>query len=102
MLEWLAEYHVGLVREVGRETQTLFEHEQILDRIAAHDVEGAAAAMFAHLTRAHDFYEAPSRRVALYNRRCGLLQSGIITMPERGVIEVEPIGDLAALEGQIA
>ena len=58
MLEWLAEYHVGLIREVGREAQTLSEHEQILDRIAAHDAEGAAAAMFVHLTRAHDLYEA--------------------------------------------
>jgi len=56
MLEWLAEYHVGLVRKVGREKQTISEHQQMLDRIAAHDVEGAAAATLAHLTRARDLY----------------------------------------------
>lgn len=56
MLEWLAAYHVGLVRKVGREKQTISEHQQILDRIAAHDVEGAASAMLVHLTRARDLY----------------------------------------------
>lgn len=56
MLEWLAEYHIGLVRKVGREKQTVSEHQQILDRIVAHDVEGAASAMLVHLTRARDLY----------------------------------------------
>jgi DNA-binding FadR family transcriptional regulator len=60
MLGWMAEYHVGVIRKVGREAQTLSEHELILDRIEAHDVDGAAAAMLVHLTRAHDLYEAPS------------------------------------------
>lgn len=59
MLGWLAEYHVGLVRKVGREGKTIAEHRQILERIAAHDVEGAAAAMYAHLTRAQDLYQPP-------------------------------------------
>ena len=58
MLEWLLEYHVGLVRKEGREMKTLVEHRLILERIAAHDVEGAAAAMLAHLTRANDLYDA--------------------------------------------
>ena len=57
MLVWLLEYHVGLIRKEGREAITLAEHRQILARIAAHDVEGAAAAMLAHLTRANDLYE---------------------------------------------
>jgi DNA-binding FadR family transcriptional regulator len=60
-LEWLAEYHVGLIRKVGRERQTIAEHRQIVERIAAHDVEGAAAAMLAHLTRAQDLYESGNR-----------------------------------------
>ena len=59
MLGWLSEYHFGLVREVGREGKTIAEHRQILDRIAARDIDGAAAAMHAHLTRAQDLYVAP-------------------------------------------
>lgn len=58
MLEWLLEYHTGLIRKDGRELVTLAEHRLILERIAAHDVEGAAAAMLAHLTRANDLYES--------------------------------------------
>lgn len=55
-LGWLSEYHVGLLRKLGREKQTLSEHRLILDRIAAHDVDGSAAAMLAHLTRVNDLY----------------------------------------------
>ena len=58
MLEWLAAHHVGLIRKIGRERLTLHEHGQVVDRIAVHDVDGAAAAMFVHLTRAHDLYMA--------------------------------------------
>lgn len=56
LLGWLSEYHVGLLRKLGREEQTLSEHRLIVDRIAAHDVDGSAAAMLAHLTRANDLY----------------------------------------------
>ena len=56
MLAWLAEYHSGLIRKVGREVQTVAEHQQILERIKARDVDGAAAAMVMHLTRASDLY----------------------------------------------
>jgi len=56
MLDWLSNYHVGLVRKLGREQRTLAEHRLILDRIRAHDVEGAAAAMTTHLTRSQDLY----------------------------------------------
>ena len=56
MLGWLTEYHVGLLRKLGREAQTLSEHRHILERIADHDVDGSAAAMLAHLTRANDLY----------------------------------------------
>ena len=44
------------LRKLGREEQTLSEHRLIVDRIAAHDVDGSAAAMLAHLTRANDLY----------------------------------------------
>lgn len=56
MLGWLSEYHVGLLSKLGREEQTLSEHRHILDRIAAHDVDGSAAAMLTHLTRVNDLY----------------------------------------------
>ncbi len=58
LLTWLSRYHVGVLREVGREARTLDEHRHILDRLAAHDVEGAAAAMLVHQTRAADLYRA--------------------------------------------
>lgn len=57
-LGWLEQYHVGLLRKLGREAQTLSEHQLILDRIGAHDVDGSAAAMLAHLTRANDLYRS--------------------------------------------
>ena len=61
-LGWLAEYHVGLLRKLGREAQTLSEHRLILDRIKAHDVDGSAAAMLAHLTRVNDLYLSSTDR----------------------------------------
>ncbi len=56
LLLWLSRHHVGEVRKVGREDQTMAEHRLIVERIAAHDVEGAAAAMMLHQTRAADLY----------------------------------------------
>ncbi len=56
LLTWLSKYHIGELRKVGREAQTLEEHRQIIDRIALHDVEGTAAAMQVHQTRAADLY----------------------------------------------
>ena len=56
LLTWLAKFHMGEVRKVGREARTLDEHRHILERIAAHDVDGAAAAMQLHQTRAADSY----------------------------------------------
>lgn len=58
LLSWLSKYHIGELRKVGREAQTLEEHRHILDRIASHDVEGAAAAMQVHQTRAADLYRS--------------------------------------------
>jgi len=56
MFEWLAEFHSGLVRVRGAEQLTITEHTAILERIAASDAEGAAAAMTEHLTRANALY----------------------------------------------
>ena len=56
IFEWLAEFHTGLVRLHGAEQLTIQEHEAILDRIAAHDAPGAAAAMERHLSRANSLY----------------------------------------------
>lgn len=58
LLTWLSKYHIGELRKVGREARTLDEHRHIVDRIAAHDVEGAAAAMLVHQTRAADLYRS--------------------------------------------
>jgi DNA-binding FadR family transcriptional regulator len=56
IFEWLTEFHTGLVRLHGAESLTIAEHRTILERIAARDADGAAAAMTAHLTRANDLY----------------------------------------------
>jgi DNA-binding FadR family transcriptional regulator len=61
LLVWLSRYHAGLLRKMGREERTLNEHRMIADRIGAHDVEGAAAAMLLHQTRASDLYRPPRR-----------------------------------------
>jgi GntR family transcriptional regulator, sialic acid-inducible nan operon repressor len=58
LLQWLSKYHIGELRKVGREVRTLDEHRHIVDRLAAHDVEGAAAAMLVHQTRAADRYRS--------------------------------------------
>lgn len=56
MLEWLAEFHSGLVRLHGAEQLTIDEHEAIFAAIAARDGDRAAAAMTRHLTRASLLY----------------------------------------------
>lgn len=61
LLGWLSHYHVGELRKKGREQRTLEEHRQIVASIAAHDVDGAAAAMLAHQTRAADLYQQPPK-----------------------------------------
>lgn len=56
MLDWLGEYHVGLVRAPGAEYVTLSEHDAIYERLAARDAEGAARALSDHITRASSLY----------------------------------------------
>ena len=57
MFRWAGEYYQQLVRAPGAEELTLAEHERIVDAIAAHDPNGAASAMQAHLTRANTMYQ---------------------------------------------
>ena len=56
MLGWLKEYHTDMLIWTGKEKFTLVEHEEIIDCIAAHDVEGAEEAMVRHLERSRSLY----------------------------------------------
>jgi len=64
IFDWLGQFHVSLVRIHGAENVTVAEHLKICERIAAHDVDGAAAAMTAHLTRASKLYRRLERSAA--------------------------------------
>lgn len=56
MLAWLRTYHKDMLIWSGKENLTLAEHQEILDRIAARDGEGAEAAMRRHLERSRALY----------------------------------------------
>jgi DNA-binding FadR family transcriptional regulator len=56
MFDWLAAYHVSLLRAPGAELITIEEHERIFDAIVKHDPDEAAAAMSDHLKRASTLY----------------------------------------------
>jgi DNA-binding FadR family transcriptional regulator len=56
-LQWLSQYHSGVLRWKGHESITLEEHKQVLDCIAARDAEGAATAMRNHLRRTRRVYQ---------------------------------------------
>lgn len=56
MLAWLREYHTHMLIWTGKENYTLVEHEEILDRIASKDTDGAEGAMRHHLERSRDLY----------------------------------------------
>lgn len=56
MLGWLFEYHVSLLHWSGNENVTTAEHEEMIDRIEKHDVEGAVATMARHLERSADIF----------------------------------------------
>ena len=56
MLGWLREYHSHLLIWRGKSHLTLAEHAAIIDRIAAHDPDGAEQAMTGHLERSNHLY----------------------------------------------
>ena len=62
ILSWFATFHEKTLHWKGREQFTLEEHGNIIERIAAHDPDGAASAMEDHLNRARAFYSAENNR----------------------------------------
>lgn len=56
MLAWLKAYHTEMLIWTGKEKFTLVEHEEILDRLAANDADGAEAAVLKHLERSRALY----------------------------------------------
>lgn len=56
MLSWLQQYHAHMLIWQGQSERTLAEHGEIIDRIAAHDPEGAEQAMVRHLERSNHLY----------------------------------------------
>ena len=51
LLQWLFEFHSELLRFPGHEDVTLADHQEIYERVAERDAEGAERAMIDHLTR---------------------------------------------------
>ena len=63
MSQWLQDFRRDLIQLPGAKQLTLTEHSRIVERIAAHDAEGAAEAMADHLNRSDELYrqlETPS------------------------------------------
>lgn len=56
LFDWLASFHITLVRKPGLEKLTLEEHGQILHAIERGDADRAAKAMADHLNRANALY----------------------------------------------
>ncbi|PKA44596.1 transcriptional regulator NanR [Rhizobium sullae] len=56
MLAWLKEYHTEMLIWTGKEKFTLVEHEEIVERLAANDADGAEAAVLKHLERSRALY----------------------------------------------
>jgi DNA-binding FadR family transcriptional regulator len=56
MLGWLKQYHTEMLIWTGKEKYTLAEHEEIIECIAAHDVDAAERAMIKHLDRSAALY----------------------------------------------
>ncbi len=56
MLGWLQEYHENMLIWRGHGDQTLAEHAEVIDCIAAHDPDGAERALTRHLSRSNHLY----------------------------------------------
>jgi DNA-binding FadR family transcriptional regulator len=57
MLGWLREYHSDLLIWRGKSERTLADHKEIIDRIAAHDPDGAEQVLVRHLERTNHLYQ---------------------------------------------
>src|SRR3546814_11434436 len=53
MLGWLQEYHAHMLIWQGQSERTLTEHGAIIDRLTAHDPDGAADGIVLQLQRPH-------------------------------------------------
>lgn len=62
LFQWLAQFHVNLVRSPGLEDLTLAEHGQILGAIEQSDPERAAHMTSDHLNRANSLYHQENLR----------------------------------------
>lgn len=60
MLSWLFAFYKPLLHWEGREQTTLEEHAALVDLLAVHDTEGAAALMRQHLRRSDPLYAVQS------------------------------------------
>lgn len=70
MLEWLEQFHQEAVRAPGAEKTSLNEHVKMFKCIAAHDPDGAAEVLTAHLKRANKHYAPqPASRAGAVSRR---------------------------------
>ena len=56
LFDWLAHFHIDLVRKEGVENLTIAEHSLIVDAVEAGDAVQAATAMANHLNRANKLY----------------------------------------------
>lgn len=56
IFQWASDYYQPMVRAPGAEHLTLEEHSRLVDAIAAHDPDAAAAAVRAHLARSNELY----------------------------------------------
>jgi len=56
MLAWLKEYHTEMLIWTGKEKFTLAEHEEIVNRLEANDVDGSETAILKHLERSSALY----------------------------------------------
>lgn len=61
IFRWAGDYYQTMVRAPGAEELTLSEHQRIVDAIAKHDGDAAAAAMRSHLNRANELYRRLER-----------------------------------------
>jgi DNA-binding FadR family transcriptional regulator len=56
MLGWLKEYHTEMLIWTGKEKFTLVEHDEIVDRLEANDVDGSETTLLKHLERSRALY----------------------------------------------
>ena len=69
VFRWGIDYYQSMVRAPGAEQLTLAEHTEIVNSIAAHDVDAAEQAMRAHLNRSNVLYQRIEQERAVTGTR---------------------------------